>query len=587
MTRFSFSSLRARLLLLGFLAVIPALELIIVAHFEQRQLVIAKAREDTLKVAQFVARDYNDLIEGARQLLVALAQLPEVHSGQNKCSAFFANLLKQYQRYTNIAAVNTEGKVFCSGLPLTSSVNLADSAWFQHAMETRKFVVGEYAIGRISGKPSVTFAYPALSEEGHALGAVFAGLDLDWLAQLAGKSYLPAGTTLTLADRNGKILAQYPGPAHWVGKAIPNVGLLGTILAKREGVTEVNAPDGSRQLIGFAKIEAASERDFFVTVGTSRDGVFAEINRAFTRNLFWLAIVVLMVGAVTWIGSDMFILRHVNNVLGATKRLTAGDLSARTGPSTRGKGELQQLAHAFDEMAASLQKAEIEKADFTAMIVHDLRSPLTAVTGAASILEEGLAGPVNEEQKKWAVKIQAGARTLLDLVNDFLDLSKLEAGRIELNKEEVDLDQLIRNSLDNYLVLAKDKKISLNNRVAPALPRLKADLRRLDQVLANLLSNAIKFTREGGEIEVGAGKETSEEIKVWVKDNGVGIPAPELGLLFEKYRQTTSGKTANQKGTGLGLVICKMIVEAHGGKIWVESKEGEGTAFLFSLPINA
>ena len=584
---FSFSSLRSRLLLLGLLAAIPAFELIISVYFEQRQLVTAKNKEEALKQAQLVAREYDDMIEGARQLLIAMAQLSETRAGRSaQCGEVFAKLLKQYRRYSNFGVVNTNGEVSCSGLPLTRSVNLADQTWFQQLMETRKFVVGEHVIGRISGKPSITFAFPIFSERGQAQGAVFASLDLDWLAQMSGKFQLPAGTTLALADRKGTILAQRPG-SHLVGKTIPNVDLFGTILAKREGVTEVNAPDGHRQLVGFAAIERASERDFYVTVGLSRSGAIAEMNRAFRNNILWITIVIILVITLAWIGSDMFILRHVNNLLGATKRLAAGDLRARTGLSTRGQGELDQLAHSFDEMAASLEKAEKEKADFTAMIVHDLRSPLTAVTGAASILEEGLAGPVSEEQKKWAVKIQAGARTLLDLVNDFLDLSKLEAGRIELNKEEVDLNQLIRNSLDNYLVLAKDKKISLNNRVAPAPPRLKADARRLDQVLANLLSNAIKFTREGGEIEVGASKETSEEIKVWVKDNGVGIPAPELGLLFEKYRQTTSGKTAKQKGTGLGLVICKMIVEAHGGKIWVESKEGEGTTFFFSLPINA
>jgi PAS domain S-box-containing protein len=227
------------------------------------------------------------------------------------------------------------------------------------------------------------------------------------------------------------------------------------------------------------------------------------------------------------------------------------------------------------------------KADFMAMIVHDLRSPLSNLAGITSMLEEGLLGPVAEEQKKWLGKIGANVRNLIDLVNDFLDLSQLESGRIELTKEEVDLGQLIQTSLDNYFILAQDKKISLRKRVDPALARITADPRRLDQVFGNLISNALKFTPTGGEIEVGVCLENEAQIKLWVSDTGVGIAPEEISQIFQKYRQTASGKNSSHKGTGLGLVICKMIVEAHRGKIWAESEEGKRTTFTFSLPLRA
>lgn len=245
-------------------------------------------------------------------------------------------------------------------------------------------------------------------------------------------------------------------------------------------------------------------------------------------------------------------------------------------------GELEPILR-FNIQAEVMEKL---KADFTAMIIHDLRSPLTAVISASAMLEDGLAGPVNEEQQKWLGKIGAAGRSLVDLISNFLDLSKIEAGRIELTKEGVNLDQLIRNNLDNYLALAQDNKISLKCRVDPAFPPITADPRRLDQVFGNLINNAIKFTPKGGEIEVGASQENATEAKVWIKDSGMGIPPQEIEKLFDKYRQTASGKTSKHKGTGLGLVICKMIVESHGGRIWVESEEGKGTTFFFSLPIN-
>ena len=246
--------------------------------------------------------------------------------------------------------------------------------------------------------------------------------------------------------------------------------------------------------------------------------------------------------------------------------------------------ENARLLEQTKKQALELEEANKAQADFAAMIAHDLRSPLMNVIGAAGMMQDGLFGPVNEEQKKWLTKIEGNSRNLVDLVSNFLDLSKLEAGHIELVKEEIDLKELIRASIENYLILAQEKKISLLERLEAGLPQVKVDPRRLDQVLSNLISNAIKFTGEGGRVEVGAGVEKGVGVRVYVRDSGVGIPKEEIGNLFEKYRQATSGKISKQKGTGLGLVISKVIVEAHGGKIWVESEEGKGSTFTFTLP---
>jgi signal transduction histidine kinase len=194
-------------------------------------------------------------------------------------------------------------------------------------------------------------------------------------------------------------------------------------------------------------------------------------------------------------------------------------------------------------------------------------------------------GSLTDEQRKWIGKIKSNTDNLVALVNDYLDVSKLEAGRIDLSRGQVDLNVLLRNTIENFAPLATDKRISLTSGTDVSLPAIQADARRLEQVLNNLLSNALKFTPEGGEIELGASADGAEA-KIWVKDTGVGIASEELGRVFEKYRQSASGKISNHKGTGLGLVICKMIVEAHGGKIWGESEEGEGTKFTFTMPLD-
>jgi PAS domain S-box-containing protein len=243
-----------------------------------------------------------------------------------------------------------------------------------------------------------------------------------------------------------------------------------------------------------------------------------------------------------------------------------------------------QLYWRTKTQAAELEKANREINDFTAMMAHDLRSPVINVVGVSEMMSDGLFGPVNDEQKKWLARVVKSGRQLVDLVGDFLDVSKLEAGRIDLALEEVDLEKFLTATLDNYHLLAQEKKIGLRGNIGPSLRPIQADRRRLDQVLNNLLSNALKFTPAGGEIELGAVHNESE-VKVWVRDTGIGIPSDEIGQIFEKYKQTTSGRTSEHKGTGLGLVICKMIVGAHGGKIWAESEAGSGTIFTFTLPI--
>ena len=260
---------------------------------------------------------------------------------------------------------------------------------------------------------------------------------------------------------------------------------------------------------------------------------------------------------------------------------------ANRAPYSEETNETLRIAAAELEpiLSATLQADALEKlkADFTAMIIHDLRAPLTAIMSAAAIVEDGLVGPVNDEQKNWMGKIGGQSRTLLDLINDFLDLSKIEAGRLDLVLEDIELATIVAATLDDYAVLLREKKIALSARLDEVGCSVQGDRTRLGQVFANLLSNAIKFTSEGGSIEIGAAREGDDEVRIWVKDTGVGIPPNEIEGLFEKYRQAQSGRISKHKGTGLGLAICKMIVESHGGKIWVNSREREGATFHFTL----
>lgn len=242
-----------------------------------------------------------------------------------------------------------------------------------------------------------------------------------------------------------------------------------------------------------------------------------------------------------------------------------------------------QLYARTQTQAEQLAKTNRSMADMTAMIAHDLRAPLMNIIGFADMMADGFAGPVPEEQKKWLTTIANSGRGMVELVKDFLDISIIEAGHINLKIKPFNMRQLIEEVIENFRLSARRKSVELFAQSENGLAPLVADRRRIEQVLNNLLSNAIKFSHAGGKVEVRAAREGKTGVRIEVADRGIGIAPKELAQLFRKYTQG-SQSAASEQGTGLGLVICKMIVEAHHGKIWIESKEGVGSTFFVSLP---
>ena len=241
----------------------------------------------------------------------------------------------------------------------------------------------------------------------------------------------------------------------------------------------------------------------------------------------------------------------------------------------------QELRREIEER----KRAEQTLADFTAMVAHDLRSPLSNVVSITDSIRDGLFGVVTELQQKWLWKIQSSCKSLITHISDFLDISKIDAGSLQLEKAPVEIQPLLQDTLIEYSVEADKRKIALKTEISDYLPQLFVDRRRMNQVLNNLLSNALKFTEIGGEIEIAARTLGDSEIILGIKDSGIGIPQDELELIFDKYRQGDGGRHSTRTGTGLGLAICKKIVEAHGGRIWVESELGRGSTFYVSLPL--
>jgi signal transduction histidine kinase len=214
---------------------------------------------------------------------------------------------------------------------------------------------------------------------------------------------------------------------------------------------------------------------------------------------------------------------------------------------------------------------------------HELRTPLNAIIGFSEVLTERMFGELNEKQDEYLKDIYASGQHLLSLINDILDLSKIEAGRMELEPTDFDLPSAIDNALTLVRERAGRRGIALGRVIDERVGTIRADERKVKQVVLNLLSNAIKFTPEGGRIDVRAAVNDGM-VEVSVADTGVGIAPEDQEAVFEEFRQVG---TADKKveGTGLGLALSRKFIELHGGRIWVKSQVGEGSTFTFTVPL--
>jgi len=245
-----------------------------------------------------------------------------------------------------------------------------------------------------------------------------------------------------------------------------------------------------------------------------------------------------------------------------------------------------QNARLFREIAdksAQLEVASQHKSEFLANMSHELRTPLNAIIGFSEVLTERMFGELNEKQEEYLKDIYASGTHLLSLINDILDLSKIEAGRMELELTDFDLPAALDSALTLVRERAGRRSITLQSTVDERLGEVRADERKIRQVVLNLLSNAIKFTPEGGRIEVRA-VPVDGSVEVSVSDTGVGIAPEDQEAVFEEFRQVGTS-AAKQEGTGLGLALSRKFIELHGGRIWVKSQVGVGSTFSFTLPV--
>jgi signal transduction histidine kinase len=278
----------------------------------------------------------------------------------------------------------------------------------------------------------------------------------------------------------------------------------------------------------------------------------------------------------------------VKEIEAKLNKVATGDFTQRVEVANRDElgalaADVNRMSEELGRLYQQLELASKHKSQFLANMSHELRTPLNAILGYAELMVDGIYGEPSEKMRGVLERLQSNGRHLLGLINAVLDLSKIEAGQLTLSVNDYSLKEVVQSAFVAVESLATAKRLALKIELPAALPTGRGDEQRITQVLLNLVGNAIKFT-EAGEVAIAASAENGA-FTVAVRDTGPGIAVADQTRIFEEFQQADNSSTRSKGGTGLGLAISKRIIEMHGGRIWVESNQGEGSTFAFRLPI--
>jgi signal transduction histidine kinase len=616
-----FSSLRTRVLLLIALAIVPLVALQLITAQQQRETVSRQLQNDALRLTRLVAGNQTEYFDFTRQLLLTLSQMPAVREGNlEDCNSLFAEILQQFPLYTNVYTVSANGDNQCSGLPNEpGTTNVTERQWFQTARSRPGYVMGNYTIGVLTTQPVVPNAVSMFNDEGEFIGAVAAGLSLSWLNSFLQDTALPPGGILAMLDKQGTVLAVYPEDAipEAVGQNAADNPLFQIIAANQEGSTRLESEAGEGFVLGYTSLGDEVSGVYVVLVVPEAQS-FAEVNEVQNRSLALLGMTSLAVFVIAAFGSQRLLLQPIHNLIEASNQLGQGDLSARA-QGQSGIAELESLAASFNTMADKLQRREnqLEESNhqlenslielgqeieerrktedelkrftqqlensnqeleqFAYVASHDLQEPLRVVAGYLQLLERRYKGRLDSDADEFIAFAVDAAKRMQNLINDLLAYSRI--GRKIRPFEATDASRIVAEAKRNLAMLIEETKAEV---VAGELPQIWGDAAQLVLVFQNLISNGIKFHSDvSPRIDINA-KDCGEMWEFSVRDNGIGIDpqySKRIFLIFQRLHTREE-----YPGTGIGLAICQKIVEYHGGKIWVESEEGKGTTFHFTLP---
>lgn len=355
-------STRIRIIALIILVALPALGLAVINAMRERATADTRARQEIAQLAQLAAVHQDRVVESSRQMLMAISPiLPELQLDRERCNRYFANMMKSSgDRYHSMGIQSADGTLFCNAVETSGNINVNDRRYFRLAMQTRAFAIGDYQIGRVTGKPGINFGYPALGSDGEISGVAFLALDLHTFNAEFANLTVPPYARLAVFDRNGIVLARSGEGRTGMGEKLSVPAVLENVLSGDRGVFEAIGTDGQQRL--FAYQEVAKNPDgsvpLSVLISIPKSVIYAGAHAALVRSLLEILLVTLLLIAGAWYGTEKLVLRDIRTLLHTAERIRSGDLGARTGMHDS-RDELKQIGHAFDEMAQALQDRNV------------------------------------------------------------------------------------------------------------------------------------------------------------------------------------------------------------------------------------
>jgi signal transduction histidine kinase/CheY-like chemotaxis protein len=455
--------------------------------------------------------------------------------------------------------------------------------------------------------PAIVIAVPIFDSQRTLVGYLAGTVDLEEIQRLSGYSKVGDQGEVVVVDRQGRVIA-HPNSDWWMeARDVSGEGVFQQSLGQETGVSRYTDLEGNvPRVAGFATVPMVAWKVWVSQPVAELQAAFGHL--VLNSLLPWLVVAVVMALVLAFLAAS-WLARPVTELSAVAHRFAAGEFGQRARvPHHLAAREHIELANAFNQMAtqlsaayqtlegkvrqrtAELQAANQElgrantlKSQFLANISHELRTPLSAIIGFSEILIDGVDGPLTAEQRDDVAQVHKSGQSLLALINQILDLSKIEAGKMDLMLERVQLSVVVNAVVDSLRPLAQEKGLPIELDLPPELPPLQIDPLRLKQILTNLLSNAIKFTSKG-QIDVRA-QPAGRMVRISVHDTGVGISAQAQKVIFDEFVQGDGSTTRRHGGTGLGLSIVRRLVEMHGGAIAVVSEPGMGSTFSFTMPV--